>query len=398
MAVPATAWAIAPVPPTADLHVETVDDPVPGQYVVLFDDSVSVGDVAPRAAGLASEVGGTLIRVYVSAIRGFALRTSATGAASLANDPAVKRIEQDGRVRAASVPVSWGLDRLDQRNLPLDGTYRHDSAGVGVHAYEIDSGIGTHVDDFGSRVAPGIDTTAAADPGCADHGTDVAGVLGGATSGVAPGVTLVPVAVLDCNGSGSVDELLTGIDWVAANARSPAVAVIGATASPSSAIDEAVRRATSMGVTFVAAAGNDATDACGSSPARVPEVLTVAATTVGDRRAPFSNVGRCVDLFAPGVEVPSVARPGTQASGTSIAAGYVAGAAARALEEQPDTPPGGVGSTLVENALPHAVVDPGDDTTDRLLSAAFLDDASGGSSTPTAPATPAVPAEPSTTT
>ena len=221
-------------------------------------------------------------------------------------------------------------------------------------------------------------------------------MLGGSANGAAPGVTLVPAGVLDCKGNGSVSQLLAGIEWVTANAVRPATAIVSATAPGSDALDEAVQRAIASGIVFVVAAGNDATDACASSPARVPEAITVAASDQHDSHALFSNFGACIDLFAPGVDIPSIAEPDTTVSGTSIAAGYAAGAAARFLEHEPDASAETVAGALVENATPGVVTNVPEGTPDLLLSTTFLDNAVPSEPTTTTTVTPTTTVPPAT--
>ena len=249
-------------------------DPVVGQYVVTFDDGVSAEVVASRASSLARDVGGTVLFVYSHAVSGFAIRTSAEGALALSRSPLVDAVEQDGRVRAAATvdTVPWGLDRVDQRHLPLDDAYGHGAPGTGVRVYLLDGSVDLALPEFQGRASLGVDVVTAPGVGedCARHGTDVAGAIGGATSGSAPAASLVSIRVLDCAGTGTVSQLLAGIDWVTANAIHPAVATVSATSAASEALDAAVRRSIETGITYVAAAGNTNADACDVSPARCP--------------------------------------------------------------------------------------------------------------------------------
>ncbi len=381
-----------------DGAVRPTADPVTGQYIVTFDDGVPADAVASRASTLARDVSGTVLAVYSHAVSGFAVRTSSEGALALSRRPFVDAVEQDARVRAAANvdTVPWGLDRVDQRQLPLDNAYGHGAPGTGVRVYLLDGSVDLTLPEFQGRASLGADMVTAPGVGddCDHHGTDVAGAVGGTTSGSAPGVSLVSVRVLDCAGTGTVAQLLAGLDWVTANAIHPAVATVSATSPASDALDAAVRRSIASGITYVSAAGNTDTDACDGSPARVPEVVTVAATDRADARATFSNVGSCVDLFAPGVAVRSVADPARTTSGTSLSAAYVAGAAARLLQLEPDFTPAQIASAIAEQATPDVVTDPGDGTPNRLLYTGFLDDAAADD--PAVPAPPTAP--PSSTT
>jgi subtilisin family serine protease len=239
--------------------------------------------------------------------------------AAMRNDPAVIGVEEDRPMYAmadqralrpwANVQPNptWGLDRIDQRNLPLDRQYAYNYNGAGVHAYIIDTGIYAAHQDLAGRVTSGFtainDGRGTGD--CDGHGTHVSATVGGTTWGVAKGVQLVPVRVLDCNGSGSTSGIIAGLDWIVANARKPAVANMSLGGSTSSSLDAAVARVTASGIPVAVAAGNENANACSGSPAREPSALTVAASDSSDRRASFSSYGSCVDLFAPGVSITS---------------------------------------------------------------------------------------------
>jgi len=343
---------------------------IPGQYVVVLESGASVANVAETVG----KFNGAHIRhTYERGVKGFAIEMSDADAQQLSRDPRVQFVEEDSIV---STSTTWGLDRIDQRSLPLDESYVYGGAGTGVTVYVVDTGILAGHTDFGGRVAAGfnaVDSTGITDD-CNGHGTHVAGLVGGSDHGVAKSVTLVPVRVLDCNGSGSVSSLLAGLDWVLLDHQqsgSPAVVNMSLGGSPSSALDNEVNLLLTGGLTTVVAAGNSNDDACKFSPGRVPGVLTVGATTVADQRASFSNYGTCVDLFAPGLNILSDWYSGptaTQAlNGTSAAAPFVSGVAALLLEQYPGASPGAVSQTILSQATLDVLTAAGDGSPNRLL-------------------------------
>ncbi|MFI6393579.1 S8 family serine peptidase [Nonomuraea sp. NPDC050547] len=327
--------------------------------------------VETQAAALAKQYGGEVHHIYASALRGFSASMSAEQAARLAADRRVATIEHNQVFTSQASP--WGLDRVNQRRLPLDGIGVRGGSAAGVTAYVIDSGLRLSHTEFGGRARYGYDAVdsdlVAQD--CYGHGTHVAGILGGATYGVAKDVQLVGVRVLDCAGYGTTAEIVAGIDWVTANARRPAVVNISLQSGRSSAIDRAVRSSIATGIPYVVSAGNQNADACEASPSGAREAITVGATTRADERAPFSNGGRCVDLFAPGVAVDSAwftdDTSARSASGTSMATPHVSGAVALLLATSPRATPADIASVLMETSTRNVVSGLRRDTPNRLL-------------------------------
>ncbi|MFP2910207.1 RICIN domain-containing protein [Pyxidicoccus sp. 3LFB2] len=336
--------------------------------------------VADQVNHLMARHPGNVSHTYEHALRGFAARMSEEDAQALAADPSVKYVTENSRVtkHATQFNAPWGLDRVDQVNSTLNGTYNYAVTGAGVHVYVIDSGIRVTHSDFGGRAT--ADFTAINDGNgaldCEGHGTHVAGTIGGNTWGVAKGVRLHSVRVLGCNGKGTTAQSIAGIDWVAANRILPAVANYSVGGPEDPALDDAVLGAIAAGVTFVASAGNEGLNACWDSPGRVPEVLTVGATNASDTRASGSNTGPCVDLFAPGVGITSASNASNTASeimdGTSMAAPHVAGAAALFLQYNPGATPARVHAALTGFALMSKVQQPGPNSPNRLLHTPLL--------------------------
>jgi len=358
---------------------------VADSYIVVFKDAtVAASTVADRAGAMAGRVGGTVARTYRHALRGFEFTGTAEMARQLAADPSVAYVEQNHRVRATdtqSPTPSWGLDRIDQRPLALDDSYTYPTTAAGVRVYVVDTGIRFSHNTFGGRAVSGYD---AIDGGTADdcdgHGTHVAGTAGGREYGVAKGVTLVAVRVLNCAGEGTYGQVIAGIDWVTGDhdAGELAVANMSLGGPAADSVNTAVENAIADGVTFVVAAGNETTDACDSSPASAPNAITVAATGGfeggpgrSDARASFSNYGSCVDIFAPGVNITSSTADSNTSSdawdGTSMASPHVAGAAALVLAQNPTFTPRQVRDHLVGNGTTGVVTNPGPGSPNVLL-------------------------------
>jgi subtilisin family serine protease len=332
---------------------------------------------AATAASLARANSGTVAFVYDHALNGAAIDVPSAAVASLSNARGVLRVELDGPVTTTATQPSptWGLDRIDQRDLPLSKSYTYTPTGTGVKAYIVDTGIlPTHADLKG-RVLAGA--TAINDGrgsnDCNGHGTHVAGTVGGTTYGVAKQVTLVPVRVLDCRGSGTWSGVISGLDWIVkqeTGKASTAVANMSLGGGASSSVDDAVQRVIDAGVTVAVAAGNDSANACNYSPARAPNALTVGATTSSDAKASYSNFGTCLDLFAPGSSVTSAWHTSDTAintiSGTSMASPHVAGVAALLLQGG-SASPASISSTITSGATTSKVTSAGTGSPNRLL-------------------------------
>jgi len=373
--------------PIGEIRLAGSANAVPGSYiVVLKDGAVGVRGAArstatgAKARTLARAYGGQVSQVYGTALTGFGARMSETAAKRLAADPAVAYVEQNQvvTVQATQTGATWGLDRIDQRSLPLSTTYTYPSTAPGVHAYIIDTGILTTHNEFGGRATSGYDfvdnDTDATD--CNGHGTHVAGTVGGATYGVAKEVKLVAVRVLNCSGSGTTAGVVAGIDWVTSNATKPAVANMSLGGGASTTLDTAVTNSIASGVTYGVAAGNGnifgiRQNACNYSPARVPTAITVGATQSNDAAASFSNYGACVDILAPGVGITSSWYSSNTAtntiSGTSMATPHVVGAAALVLAANPGYTPAQVAASLTGSATSGVVTNPGTGTPNLLL-------------------------------
>jgi subtilisin family serine protease len=328
-----------------------------------------------RDCGCSDGEGGTVQRSWGAAFRGFEFSGSTLAARRLAANPAVAYVEQN-QVYTTDVTqtgATWGIDRIDQRALPLSTTYTYSTTASNVHAYIIDTGILTTHAQFGGRASSGYDfvdnDSNATD--CNGHGTHVAGTVGGTTYGVAKAVSLVAVRVLNCSGSGTTAGVVSGINWVTSHAIKPAVANMSLGGGASTTLDNAVRSSVSSGVTYAVAAGNSGANACNYSPARVPTAITVGATSSTDAKPSWSNFGSCLDIFAPGVNITSAWYSSTTAtntiSGTSMASPHVAGGAALVLAKNPSFTPAQVASALIGAATTGVVTSAGSGSPNRLL-------------------------------
>ena len=396
----ALALAAALASPAFAGELKKADNPIPGQYIVVFNSAdirervdserlagrLDKASAASSDMAIAAEVERTVVDVasrydldvrqlYTHALHGMVVQADERKLARLLNDPRVEFIEEDGYVElsATQTGATWGLDRVDQRDRPLNGTYIYNPLAANVRAYIIDSGIRTGHTQFGSRLLSGY---SAINDGrgtndCNGHGTHVAGTVGGTTWGIAKQVRLVPVRVFGCTGGSANSTIIAGIDWVRANRVLPAVANMSLGGGASTATDNATNNLINSGVTVVVAAGNNNANACNYSPARVANAVTVGSTTSTDARSLFSNFGSCVNIFAPGSSITSAWSTSTSASntisGTSMASPHVAGAAALYLTNNPSASPATVRNWLYTNATTNRLTGIGTGSPNRLL-------------------------------
>lgn len=345
---------------------------IPGQYIVVLKPSAPATQILNAVVPMP---GVQLRNVYASALNGFSARLSPDALAKLEADPNVAYIEQDQWMTADATETgaTWGIDRIDQHNLPLSGTYTYTRTGAGVTAYIIDTGINTTHSEFGGRASVGYDAIGDGRNGidCNGHGTHVSGTVGGATYGVAKGVTLKAVRVLDCSGSGTNSGVIAGVDWVTSHHSGPSVANMSLGGGASTALDNAVSNSIASGITYGIAAGNSNRNACNYSPARTATAITVGATTSTDARASYSNYGSCLDIFAPGSSITSSWIGSNTAtntiSGTSMATPHVVGVAAQYLQANPTASAATVRNALVANGTAGKVTNRGANSPNVLL-------------------------------
>jgi subtilisin family serine protease len=374
----------SPAPPKAKgekLHKKA--KAIPGHYIVVLDDTAAgqPGDFSQAdqvTDVLVAAYGGKVNKRFKHAINGFAAEMTEEEALALSEDPRVQYVEEDAEVSlsATQTGATWGLDRIDQRDRPLNGTYVYNWTGSGVRAYIIDTGILTGHTQFGGRASNVYDVNGGNGQDCNGHGTHVAGTVGGSTYGVAKSVLLRGVKVFQCANTTSTSNIIAGVNWVTANRVLPAVANMSVGGGASSSMDTAVNNLINSGVTVAVAAGNEAVDACTRSPARVAAAITVGSTTSSDARSSFSNYGTCLDLFAPGSSITSAWWTSTTAtntiSGTSMATPHVTGVAALYKQANSGASPATIRNAIVGNATTNRLSGIGTGSPNRLLYSLFF--------------------------
>ncbi|MGB2520871.1 S8 family peptidase [Shewanella algae] len=389
----------------AQLHAVNPAKAVKDQYIVVFNTPAVINLNDPNGvsayassmgARLANEHGIEVRQNFGNSLNGVLVKANAAQIQSLLKDPNIKYVEQDQRVSIEPMVeaagdqggATWGLDRIDQRDLPLNSNYHYDYDGSGVTAFVIDTGVRNTHNEFGGRASSGYDfidnDNDSSD--CNGHGTHVAGTIGGSTYGVAKNVNIVGVRVLNCSGSGTNSGVISGINWVKNNAQGPSVANMSLGGGASQALDDAVNAAVAAGISFVVAAGNDNSNACNYSPARAANAVTVGSTTSTDSRSSFSNYGTCLDIYAPGSSITSAWYNSNSAtntiSGTSMASPHVAGVAALYLAENPALSPTQLTNLLVSRASSGKVGDAKTGSPNKLLYSLAGDDGGCGNDCP----------------
>ncbi|KQF87288.1 serine protease [Acinetobacter pittii] len=342
---------------------------IKNQYIVILNKDVSSSN--EFAQGIAKQHGGRVLQTYDAVLKGFAIYLpDVAGTAfveAMKKNPKVVSVENDTIMKIDATTQSnpdWGLDRIDQKNLPLDSAYSYSQTGSGTTAYIVDTGILSTHQQFSGRVLSGY--TAISDGNgtsdCHGHGTHVAGTVGGSTYGVAKNVSLVPIRILGCDGSGASSNVIAGLDWILKNGKKPAVVNMSLGGEANASLDSAVENLFNNGYVMVVAAGNSNTDACSTSPARVSKAITVAATDSTDTRASYSNYGSCVDIFAPGSQINSSWIGSNTATkvlnGTSMATPHVVGVVAEMLQSTPTTTPQTISTNLLNQASSNVVKNP----------------------------------------
>ena len=357
---------------------------IPGDYIVVLD-NVATGEPGEFSQAeqvrdvLVAAYGGRVKKTYKHALNGYAAEMTEAEAEALSQDPRVQFVEEDQvyTADATQTGAPWGLDRIDQRDRPLNGTYNYNWTGSGVRVYVIDTGIRTTHTQFGGRASNVFDVNGGNGQDCNGHGTHVSGTIGGSTYGVAKGALLRGVKVFQCANTTSTSNIIAGVNYVTANRVLPAVANMSVGGGASSSMDTAVNNLINSGVAVAVAAGNESgVDACTRSPARVAAAITVGSTTSSDARSSFSNIGTCLDLFAPGSSIPSSWYTSDTAtatlSGTSMASPHVAGAAALYKQAVPSASPATIRNALVNNATTNRLTGIGTGSPNRLLYTLFF--------------------------